>query len=128
MFIQDPGRHVPELLQALDNPDTWLVACYCAAWCDTCGDYQGAFEALSQRYPQHLFLWIDVEDSPELLDDLDVENFPTLLIQTKGQTRFFGTMLPYIGHLERMLQAVSEEPDSSVDGPGDLRELLAASA
>ncbi|MGO1765841.1 MAG: thioredoxin family protein [Advenella sp.] len=126
MFVQNPGQHVPQLLQALDNPNTWLVACYCAAWCDTCGDYRGAFQALSERYPQHLFLWVDVEDHPELLDDLDVENFPTLLIQTGGQTRFFGTMLPYIGHLERMLQAVQEEPDSSAPGPTDLRVLLAA--
>lgn len=126
MFVQNPGQHVPQLLQALDNPNTWLVACYCAAWCDTCGDYRGAFQALSERYPQHLFLWVDVEDHPELLDDLDVENFPTLLIQTGGQTRFFGTMLPYIGHLERMLQAVHEEPDSSAPGPTDLRVLLAA--
>src|SRR5690606_1606093 len=120
------GQHVPQLLQALDNPNTWLVACYCAAWCDTCGDYRGAFQALSERYPQHLFLWVDVEDHPELLDDLDVENFPTLLIQTGGQPRFFGTMLPYISHLERMLQAVQEDPDSSAPGPTDLRVLLAA--
>ncbi len=83
---------------------------------------------MSERYPQHLFLWIDVEDNPELLDDLDVENFPTLLIQTGGQTRFFGTMLPYISHLERMLQAVGDEPDTRADGPADLRTLLTTSA
>ena len=128
MFIQTPGQHVPQLLQALDNPDTWLIACYCAAWCDTCGDYHDAFQAMSERYPQHLFLWIDVEDNPELLDDLDVENFPTLLIQTGGQTRFFGTMLPYISHLERMLQAVGDEPQTRADGPADLRTLLTTSA
>ncbi len=128
MFIQDPGQHATDVHAALDNPDTWLIACYCAAWCDTCGDYRGAFETLSERYPQHLFLWIDIEDNPQLLDDLDVENFPTLLIQSEGQTRFFGTMLPYIGHLERMLQAITDEPDTRAEGPADLRELLSASA
>ena len=128
MFIQEPAQHIPQVLQALDSPDTWLIACYCAAWCDTCGDYHDAFRSMSARYPQHVFLWIDVEDNPELLDDLDVENFPTLLIQSQGTTRFFGTMLPYIGHLERMLQAVQEDPLRATTGPDDLRKLLTSAA
>ena len=79
---------------------------------------------LSEQYPQHCFLWIDIEDDPDLLDDFDVENFPTLLIQKDEKNYFFGTMLPHISHLERLIQRIQAD-DRSVEGPANLAELLA---
>jgi len=85
------------------RPDALLVACYCAQWCRTCESYRRDFEALAQRLPQHVFVWIDVEDSPQLLGDDEVENFPTLLLERGRQTLFFGVQQPVIQHLETLI-------------------------
>ena len=83
----------------------FLVACLCAAWCGTCRDYRPGFEALSARFPEACFLWLDVEDDAELLDDYEVETFPTLLIQRHETVLFFGTMLPHHDLLQRTLES-----------------------
>jgi len=85
--------------------DRWVVACLCAAWCGTCGSYRAAFDALAARHPDKVFLWIDIEDQADVVGDLDVENFPTLLVQRGDTVAFFGTMLPDPAVAERMLQA-----------------------
>ncbi|MFC4200735.1 thioredoxin family protein [Candidimonas humi] len=101
-----------------------VVVCYCAAWCDTCTQYRGDFEQLALRLPQHAFVWVDIEDSPELLGDEDVENFPTLAIQGTEGNRFFGTLLPYIGHLERLIEQLQGDAGHAVvEGPPLLRTL-----
>ncbi|MDD2991524.1 MAG: thioredoxin domain-containing protein [Zoogloea sp.] len=88
------------------TPDTseFLVACLCAAWCGTCRDYRAGFEAMAARFPQARFLWLDIEDDADLLDDYDVENFPTLLIQRHDSVLFFGTLLPHHDILRRTLE------------------------
>lgn len=96
-----------ELKERLDQPFDMLVACYCAAWCDTCTLYRERFEALANRYPEHAFVWIDIEEFPDLLGDEDVENFPTLLIERDGKVLFFGTMLPHIEQLERLMSSLA---------------------
>jgi thioredoxin-like negative regulator of GroEL len=83
----------------------WVVACLCAAWCGTCGSYRAAFDALAARHPEHAFVWIDIEDQADVVGDLDVENFPTLLLQRGDNVAFFGTVLPDAAIAERMLQA-----------------------
>jgi thioredoxin 1 len=104
------------------------VVCYCAAWCDTCTQYREQFDALAKRWPTHTFVWIDIEENSELLDDEDVENFPTILLQTRTGNIFFGPMLPYIGHLERLLVQYQQTPATIDTGPGQLAGLLAAAA
>jgi thioredoxin 1 len=92
------------LLDTLEQ-DGWVVACLCAAWCGSCRDYKIAFEALASRHPDHQFVWIDIEDQADIVGDIDVENFPTLLIQ-RGQTVvFFGTMVPEVRVAERLFQS-----------------------
>lgn len=85
--------------------DGWVVACLCAAWCGTCGSYRAAFDALAARHPEVQFAWIDIEDQAEVVGDLDVENFPTLLMQRREVVAFFGTVLPDPALAERLLQA-----------------------
>jgi thioredoxin 1 len=102
-----PALHTA--LQATEN-DGWFIACFCAAWCDTCAQYRPKLEALAQSQPDRVFAWIDIEDYPDLLGDEDIENFPTLLVQRGARTLFYGTMLPHIGHLERLLESLG--PDS----------------
>ncbi|MFA9216033.1 MAG: thioredoxin family protein [Sphingomonadaceae bacterium] len=88
--------------------DRWVVACLCAAWCGTCASYRAVFEELAARHPDKVFIWIDIEDHADVVGDLDVENFPTLLIQQHEQVAFFGTMLPDAAVAHRLLQAQSE--------------------
>src|SRR5688500_11765132 len=74
--------------------DALTVACLCAAWCGTCSSYRATFEELALRHLDKTFVWIDIEDQADIVGDLDVENFPTLLVQRGDTVAFFGTMLP----------------------------------
>lgn len=85
--------------------DRLVVACLCAAWCGTCASYRAAFEELASRHPDKYFLWVDIEDHADLVGDLDVENFPTLLIQRHEHVAFFGTMLPDPNVAHRLIEA-----------------------
>jgi thioredoxin 1 len=87
-----------------DTPE-FLIACLCANWCGTCRDYRAGFDALAARFPTASFLWLDVEDEADLLDDYDVENFPTVLIQRDEHVLFFGTMLPHHELLQRTVES-----------------------
>ncbi|WP_159991830.1 thioredoxin family protein [Pelistega ratti] len=127
MFINDIVTQAETLKTALTHSTGLTIACYCAQWCNTCTTYLTAFEQLSQQFPQHLFVWIDIEDSPELLDDIDVENFPTILIQQQDKNFFFGTMLPHIEHLKRLIQTTEENLATTYtiqNGPDNLANLL----
>lgn len=118
-------RNKPALQHQLEQHNGLLVACYCAAWCDTCRNYQSEFSELSTTWPQHTFVWIDIEDDPHLLDDHDVDNFPTILIQSDRGNLFFGEQLPYISHLDRLIDSVQQADSETVDhGPKPLQDLL----
>jgi len=86
----------------------WVVACLCAAWCGTCGGYRAAFESIAARHPDKTFVWIDIEDQADVVGDLDVDNFPTLLLQRDDTVAFFGPMLPDAKLAERLVQAQAE--------------------
>ena len=81
-----------------------LVACLCADWCGTCREYQARFEQLQAQFPDVRFVWIDVEDESELVDPIEVENFPTLLMASRERVYFFGTVLPHLETLQRLLE------------------------
>ncbi len=81
----------------------WTVACLCAAWCGTCASYRAAFDGLAARHPDKTFLWIDIEDQADVVGDLDVENFPTLLLQHGDTVAFFGTVVPDAQVAERLI-------------------------
>ena len=91
--------------------DHWIVACLCAAWCGTCAAYRATFDDLAARHPDKFFVWIDIEDQADLVGDLDVENFPTLLIQHHELVAFYGTMLPDAGIAHRLLQSTAAQSD-----------------
>ncbi|MEI6837645.1 MAG: thioredoxin family protein [Alcaligenaceae bacterium] len=113
------------LAKTLEQPELMVVMCFCAAWCDACKAYQPKFDALVQQHPNACFIWIDIEDYPELLGDEDVENFPTIAIMQKEQVRFFGTVLPHIEHLNRLIQAMQSPGATQPTGlPNDLVERL----
>ena len=96
------------------HDERWIVACLCAAWCGTCGSYRAAFDALAARHPDKHFIWIDIEDQADVVGDLDVDNFPTLLIQRHEVVAFFGTMLPDPALADRLLQAQAAHSDAEL--------------
>ena len=102
-----------EIAAALAD-DRWIVACLCAAWCGTCASYRATFDEVASRHPDKFFVWIDIEDHADVVGDLDVENFPTLLIQHHELVAFFGTMLPDAGLAHRLVLAQSEQSDEEL--------------
>jgi thiol-disulfide isomerase/thioredoxin len=123
MTIHLPGSSA--LAERLSQADPTVVLCFCAAWCDTCKEYQPKFDMLSARHPDASFVWIDIEDHPLLLGDEDVENFPTIAILHGTQVRFLGTILPHIEHLDRLIEAM-QAPGKPQDTalPDYLLEML----
>ncbi len=87
-----------------------LIACLCAQWCGTCRDYSPLFKQLQAEFNTLRFVWVDVEDEADLVDPIDVEDFPTLLIASAGQARFFGTLTPHLETLRRLVQATLDSP------------------
>ncbi len=97
-----------------------FVACLCAEWCGTCRDYRSIFERAAQEHSDMRFTWVDIEDESELVDPVEVENFPTLLVADAQGVRFFGTVLPHPDTLWRLLRSEREgrgaapHPDAEV--------------
>ncbi|MDO9272199.1 MAG: thioredoxin family protein [Rugosibacter sp.] len=101
-------------------PD-FLVACLCAEWCDTCRSYHASFSAMAKQFTDTAFRWIDIEDSADELSsidagaDMDIENFPTLLIFNHDKVVFFGPMLPQPQLLERTFKALRTLSGSALE-------------
>lgn len=89
--------------------EEFLVICLCAEWCATCRDYRAGFNALAAQFPDTRFRWLDIEEHADEMGDLDIENFPTLLIRRREWVLFFGTMLPYLNYLRRMIETFQEQ-------------------
>lgn len=88
---------------------TFSVICLCAEWCGTCREYKPGFEQIAARFPDTGFVWHDIEDHAEYIGDLDIENFPTLVISHDASILYYGVMLPYPEHLARTLEAFFEQ-------------------
>lgn len=102
-----------------------MVICLCADWCGTCRDYRTVLADEAPRHAGTAFAWVDVEDDDELLGDLDIETFPTLLVTVKGQPRFFGPVLPGEETLRRLLRALDEPGRPPVQVDAEVASLAA---
>ena len=89
----------------------FLVICLCAEWCGTCRDYRAGFEDLAASFSDSRFYWMDIEDQANDMGDLDIENFPTLFIQRRESVLFFGTMLPHLHLLHRLIENFHKQSD-----------------
>lgn len=126
-------HHDRQQLLALANEPEWIVACLCAAWCDVCKTYRADFDRLADAHPDKRFIWIDIEDEADFIGDIDVENFPTLLIQRGDAIPFFGTVLPDARLAERLILAQTEadaipREDDARGAACNLRELARKAA
>jgi len=88
-----------------------LVACLCAQWCRTCDAYRDTLaatrDAIRLGHPDRAtrFVWVDIEDESELVGDLDIEDFPTLLLARGDEVLFFGPILPHAQTLDRLVRS-----------------------
>lgn len=82
------------------------VICLCAQWCGNCRDYLPVFESMRERFAGAARLaWIDIEDQSEVLGEIEVENFPTLLILRGETPLFLGPLTPQPAVLAQLLQS-----------------------
>jgi len=81
------------------------VVCLCADWCTACRAYRAVFDHAAAEHPGVRFLWIDIEDSAAMLDQVEVENFPTILIGEGERPHFFGAITPQREVLLRLIAA-----------------------
>lgn len=103
--------------------DAILIACLCADWCRTCEAYHATFAELREQNPGLRFVWVDIEDDSELVGDLEVETFPTLLIGVGEQLRFLGPVLPQAASAQRMIDAMLA-PDAKPGAAGPAAQAL----
>lgn len=128
MNFFDAQSQLPALAQGLVSHPGLVIVCYCAAWCDTCRQYREGFESLAQDHPSAVFIWVDIEENETLLDDEEVEDFPTLLVQSSQGNLFFGPMPPHPTHLDRLIRSLEGDRPVIHYGPGDFKRLAAATA
>jgi thiol-disulfide isomerase/thioredoxin len=112
-------------MDALRGED-WLVVCLCAAWCGSCRDYRETFARLAREHADTRFAWVDIEDQSDALApfDLDIEDFPTLLIARGDELRFLGVLTPHAATLKRTLLAARST--ALVEYPADWAAGLVA--
>jgi thioredoxin-like negative regulator of GroEL len=124
---------------SLPNPsdpatDPLLVACLCARWCRTCDAYRDTLVAtratmrIGHAAAALRFVWVDIEDESELVGDLDIEDFPTILLARGDQVLFFGPVMPHAQTLDRLVRSALDTelpPPSAAALAPDVRALPA---
>ena len=97
-------------------PSPLVVACLCAQWCSSCREYRATFDEVARRFPDARFLWIDIEDEAALVDDIEVETFPTLLIAAGAEPRFLGPVAPHAESLAALVRAHAGDAVDAMPG------------
>jgi thioredoxin-like negative regulator of GroEL len=110
---------------AAASPVTWVV-CLCAEWCGLCRDYEILFAQMAARYPAFRFAWLDIEDQSDVVGDIDVETFPTLLLADAQGTHFFGPLTPQANTLSRLLDSLQDASLRAAPHAPCIPELLQA--
>jgi hypothetical protein len=97
------------------------IACLCAAWCRLCDEYRPMLQALAAEFiragVRAHWHWVDIEDEADLIGDLDVETFPTLVIADESHVRFAGPVTPQRDTLRRLLRATVLEVEPGATWP-----------
>ena len=78
------------------------------------------FDAAAANHPHDRFVWIDIEDEGDLIGDVDIQTFPTLLVGIGKRVLFFGPTLPSPDPLNRLL--------TSLDGTANATAVLETDA
>jgi len=103
----------------------WVI-CLCADWCGLCREYSDVFAQMAARYPSSRFVWLDIEDQADLVGDIEVETFPTLLIADASGMQFMGPLLPHAETLSRLLDSLLQPDAKATPHLPATRQLLQA--
>jgi thioredoxin-like negative regulator of GroEL len=103
-----------------------LVACLCASWCTTCGEFRDTFDKLEKETADAKFVWLDIEADSALMGGLDVESFPTLAVFRGTKPLFYGVTMPQEGVVARTLASLSRDDREAVAVPEEIAALPAA--
>lgn len=100
----------------------------CADWCGVCKDWRAVFDAAAASHPQDRFVWIDIEDEDELVGDVDIATFPTLMVAGGDRVLFYGPILPSQDLLTRLLASLDglAPPSDQAQSQALLQRLVAA--
>ncbi|HBY9798527.1 thioredoxin family protein [Proteus vulgaris] len=74
--------------------DKKLVISFCASWCNNCEAWKDTFSLLSENFTDNCFVWVDIDEHPELVSEIDLDIIPVLLIQNKDDIHFLGPIRP----------------------------------
>src|SRR5690349_8135596 len=114
------------LARSLNEASQLVVVSLCAAWCDTCNEFRGAFGRIASARPQCAFVWLDIEDDADIAGDIDVENFPTLAVFRHGRPAYFGVSLPHESTVLRLIDALLQADEFIIDAPAAVAALPGA--
>jgi hypothetical protein len=67
--------------------------------------------------------WVDIEDESDLMGDMDVETFPTLVVVDPVAVRFAGPLTPQPDTLTRVLRAALEAARDGGTGTAQAPEV-----
>lgn len=105
-----------------------LVACLCTEHCHRCDDWWGEFRDLADEFPDACFVWLDVNEHPDMIADIPgITAYPFLLVQTTA-VRLLEATPPdssvVRGLLHRHLAADAPAPEPPIPEPGLYSFLL----
>lgn len=87
------------------------IYCLCAEWCGVCREWRAAFEALAAApQPGERFVWVDVDAHDAVLDAIEIETFPVLLVAHQGRAVFCGPVEPTPARVRRLLDGLARDP------------------
>ena len=110
------------------SPATLHLACLCAAWCRTCDSYRPTLQDITAPFVAGGRLapprWIDIEDEAALVDAVDIETFPTLLVYDERRVLFAGPLTPQPEVLKRMIERLLAGDAPTVPTPPAIAALV----
>lgn len=112
---------MPDVLTPIPDRAPRVVYCLCAEWCGVCRDWRAAFDAQAAAHARDRFVWVDVDAHEEVLDAVEIETFPVLLIAEQGRALFFGAMQPAGAILARVLDRAD---NTALPADGQAQRLL----
>jgi thioredoxin-like negative regulator of GroEL len=73
--------------------------------------------------PDAQFVWLDIEDDHEICGDIDVENFPTVVVFRGDVPVHFGVSTPQEATVARLIDELASRTVTASDVPEEIRAL-----
>ena len=98
----------PEDLTAFIKGPKPVVVDFFATWCGPCAHISPVFEELEKKYPMLSFVKVDVDNSPEIVQQFGISSMPTFLF-FDGKESAEKPVDTLIGASEKMLGSKVEK-------------------